>query len=478
MAPPPISSPILRDLPGWRDPIELLARARRRRRPALLCSGAGHPSTGRFSILAADPWLTLTWKAGAGEIRGPDGLEPVAGGDPFDLIEEIRGRAHCAAAPPWPFSGGAIGWISYDTGRAVERLPERAIDDRPFPWVDLSFYSWAINWDHQTGKWAALASGAPGGPPAERLCAEAASWALGRGGGSLEPPARPPAPWCPPELSLGRDEYMAGVERIRGLIGEGECYQVNLTRRITAAAPPDPLRLFRELVRTNPAPFAAWVSGSDGLLVGSSPERFLRLAGGRVESRPIKGTARRSPDPCADREAAARLGASGKNRAENVMIVDLVRNDLGRVCRPGSVRVEGLCEVESFEGLHHLVSTISGELDPGVGPMDTVRALFPPGSMTGAPKIRAMEIIEEIEPVRRGPYAGAAGYISASGDLDLSVIIRSFLISEGRADLQVGGAVVADSEPEAEFEESVLKAERALEALKLAVGVGSVRGSR
>jgi para-aminobenzoate synthetase component 1 len=160
------------------------------------------------------------------------------------------------------------------------------------------------------------------------------------------------------------------------------------------------------------------------------------------------------------------------------MIVDLVRNDLGRVCRPGSVRVEGLCEVESFEGLHHLVSTISGELDPGVGPMDTVRALFPPGSMTGAPKIRAMEIIEEIEPVRRGPYAGAAGYISASGDLDLSVIIRSFLISEGRADLQVGGAVVADSEPEAEFEESVLKAERALEALKLAVGVGSVRGSR
>lgn len=445
-----------------------------RNRTALLRSATAHPGTGRFSILAADPWLTLSWTAGTGELEGPDGRGTVACRDPFELVASWARRVQACAAPPWPFPGGAIGWFSYDAGRALERLPELARDDRHFPWVDVAFYSWGINWDHHTGRWAVLATGAPGQGDPFKLCQEAASWATGSPGAD---PPRTDLPPAPPsraggnsalESSLGREEYMAGVQLIRELIREGECYQVNLTRRITSRRPVDPLRLFGELLRSNPAPFAAWIEGSRGVLVGSSPERFLRVRDGRAESRPVKGTIRRPGDPAGDRRAARALARSEKNRAENVMIVDLVRNDLGRVCLPGSIQVDDLCRVESFQGVHHLVSTVSGRVEPGAGPLDVVRALFPAGSMTGAPKIRAMEIIEGLEPVRRGPYAGAAGYLSAAGDLDLSVVIRSFLLSGDRADLQVGGAVVADSDPSEEWEESALKAERALGALEAA----------
>jgi para-aminobenzoate synthetase component 1 len=258
---------------------------------------------------------------------------------------------------------------------------------------------------------------------------------------------------------------MAAVREIRRLIGEGDCYQVNLTRRLSAAVDVDPRRLFSALLSLNPAPFAAYIEGSRGTLAGSSPERFLSVRGRRAESRPIKGTTARHADPSRDNRASWALQASGKNRAENVMIVDLVRNDLGRVCVPGTVQVDGLCRPEAFAGVHHLVSTISGRLEGEADAMDATRALFPPGSMTGAPKIRAMEVIELLEPVRRGPYAGAAGYLSASGDADLSVVIRSFMVSEELADLQVGGAVVAESDPAGEFDESALKAERALQAL-------------
>ncbi|HXI03147.1 MAG TPA: anthranilate synthase component I family protein, partial [Candidatus Saccharimonadales bacterium] len=279
--------------------------------------------------------------------------------------------------------------------------------------------------------------------------------------------------------SLDRAGYLAAVGEIRRLIAAGDCYEVNLTRRLTTpGGGVDPVRLFGELLTRNPAPFAAYLESSRGVLVGSSPERYLRVRDGRAETRPIKGTARRSPDAEDDLRAAKELNASAKNRAENVMIVDLARNDLGRVCAPGTIRVEDLCRLESYEGLHHLVSVVAGRLEPGAGAMDAARALFPPGSMTGAPKIRAMEIIERLEPVRRGPYAGVAGYLSAAGDLDLSVVIRSFLLSEHGADLQVGGAVVADSEPESEFEESVLKSERALEALAAVARAASAGGGR
>jgi anthranilate/para-aminobenzoate synthase component I len=278
------------------------------------------------------------------------------------------------------------------------------------------------------------------------------------------------------EESLDRPTYLDAVEEIQRRIVAGKCYEVNLSRRVTLPRSVDPHKLFDALCESSPAPFAAYMDLGDEILVGSSPERFLRIRGREAISSPIKGTAARHADPAADKLAGSALKGSRKDRAENVMIVDLVRNDLGRVCDAGSVRVRRLCELESFAGVHHLVSTISGTLGESHDALDAVQALFPPGSMTGAPKIAAMKVIESLEPVRRGPYAGAAGYLSATGDADLSVVIRSFVISPGRVDLQLGGAVVADSSPAAEYQETVIKGDRALAGLKKAV-IGD-QGSR
>ncbi len=462
-------SPVVIDLPGWRDPASLLGAARLRGRTALLHSSFRDPGIGRFSLLATDPYMTVSWRGGEASVEGPDGAERHACADPFTLLASLNARHACSPAPPWPFAGGAIGFFSYEAGRALERLPSLAADDRPFPWMDFAFYSWAIAWDHVERRWAVVSSGAPhsGGAvrSARRGAEAAAEWATGRG-------TAPPVPGRAGAhvvgrggSSLEREAYLEAVRRIRGLIEEGECYEVNLTRRISYPGSADPVALFRALAASNPAPFAAYVEGSRGILAGSSPERLLHVRGRRAESRPIKGTSARCGDPSLDAAAAEALRASEKNRAENVMIVDLTRNDLGRVCEPGTIAVDALCRLESYEGLHHLVSSVSGRLEEGRGAMDAARALFPPGSMTGAPKVRVMEIIEEIEPVRRGPYAGAAGYLSADGGADLSVVIRSFVLSKGCVDLQVGGAVVADSDPETEYEETRVKAERAMCAL-------------
>ncbi len=452
--------------------MDLLGRARLRGRAALLHSAGRHPGIGRFSILAADPFMTVSWRAGEAHVEGPDGPERSECADPFRLLDSLNERYRCVAARPWPFAGGAIGYFSYDAGRAVERIPQLAADDRPFPWMDFAFYSWAICWDHLTRRWAALSTGAvsagTASRAARRICERAAAWAVGEEPGPAKSGSARGTLEGDLRESLDRGAYLEAVDRIRRLIELGECYEVNLTRRISGRGSVDPVSLFRALAESNPAPFAAYIEGSQGILAGSSPERFLQVLEGRAESRPIKGTAARSASAELDRAAAEALVVSEKNRAENVMIVDLTRNDLGRICAPGSVVVEGLCRLESFEGLHHLVSAVSGRLEAGASAMDAARALFPPGSMTGAPKIRAMEIIEEIEPVRRGPYAGASGYLSAAGDADLSVVIRSFLLSEDYVDLQVGGAVVAESDPEEEYEETRVKADRALRALDAA----------
>lgn len=463
-------------LAGWRDPLDLLEASRGRRGVALLASAGGGASLSRFSLLVADPYLTLRWRDGRAELSGPDGQEAIDCRDPFELLAGRLGGPACPAPPPWPFAGGAVGHFAYDAARALERLPSTAADDRGFPAAEFALYAWAICWDHALGRWAALSTGAPSASDPARtrraraLCERAAAWA------ASAPAAAPPAPprrggsAIRLSASLARRGYLEAVEAIRRRIAEGDCYEVNLTRRLTARARPDPRAAFAALCRENPAPFAAYIEGGSSVLVGSSPERFLRVGGGRAESRPIKGTARRSSDPAEDAARAERLRRSEKDRAENVMIVDLVRNDLGRVCRPGSVRAEGVCELESYAGVHHLVSTVAGRLLDGAGALDAARALFPPGSMTGAPKIRAMEVIEALEPIRRGPYAGAAGYVASGGDADLAVVIRTLVLSEAGVDLQAGGAVVADSAPEAEFAESAAKAARALRALEEALG--------
>jgi len=267
-------------------------------------------------------------------------------------------------------------------------------------------------------------------------------------------------------LVTPRAEYLARIGRALDLIGAGDLYQVNLSHRIEASCVTDPMALFRRMAQINPAPFAAYLDAGPFQVIASSPERFLALQGERAWSSPIKGTRPRGATPEEDSRLARELSSSPKERAENVMITDLVRNDLGRVAVPGSVRVVDLCALESFATVHHLVSTIEGRLLPGRDRIDLLKALFPGGSMTGAPKVRAMEVIDDLEAEERGIYAGSIGYLSLDGRLDLNIVIRTLVCSGGRAHLRVGGAIVADSDPDREFRETLDKARALLQVLR------------
>jgi para-aminobenzoate synthetase component 1 len=265
---------------------------------------------------------------------------------------------------------------------------------------------------------------------------------------------------------LARGAYLDAIARAKEHIAAGDAFEICLTNALEVPFTGDPLALWRALRDANPSPFAAFLDMPEGAIVSSSPERFLALDGdGVAESRPIKGTRPRAADEAEDARLASELEASEKDRAENTMIVDLVRNDLGRVCRFGSVHVPALCAIERYPSVHQMVSTVRGRLDVGRDGIDLVRACFPPGSMTGAPKIEAMRILEDLEPVERGVYSGALGFFDVSGTLDLSVVIRTAIVREGVARVAVGGAVVADSSPAAEYDETLVKARALLEAL-------------
>ena len=353
--------------------------------------------------------------------------------------------------------GWWAGWLAYDLGRAVERVVRRRPDDLGVPDLSLARFD------------ARLVIGSTGlrlegDGPTRSILAAAVQTARSAGGpdrASLRrtgfDPAGAPGPealrLAPFGSSLSRPEFEAGVRQIVELVRAGECYQVNLTRRLTSDTAPDPVALFSALVRRHPSPHAALLRFGDLAVVSASPERFLRRRGDAVETRPIKGTAGRR----------ATLVRSGKDRAENVMITDLARNDLGRVCVPGSVAVPALCAPERHPGLWHLVSTVTGRLRPGVGTAALVRATFPPASVTGAPKPRVLQAIEDLEPVTRGVYCGAVGWIDPGrGALDLNVAIRTFQIVAGRTHLGVGGGITVDSDPAAEWRETELKAARLL----------------
>jgi len=417
---------------------------------------------GRWSILCADPFDVLRWSVGRTD-------------DPFLLLE----RAVAAHASPregsLPFNGGAIGYLGYEAGQSAGRngVPvSRADAGLGLPDLLFGLYGWAIVWDHRERSWTIVSSGAPEKGAARLTRAQHDAERVRRVLATHETPV-PAAPRTRPETgeirilgtSVPREEYYKMVHKARRLIEEGEIYQVNLSQRLELPAPADPIALVRGLARHSAAPFSAWLDAGDFQIASASPERFVSLNGRRAESRPIKGTRPRRADPAQDDAQRRELIASPKDRAENIMIVDLVRNDLGRVCRPGTITVRELCRLESYASVHHLVSIVTGELAEGEGPAALLRALFPGGSMTGAPKIRAMQAIAELEPVPRGVYAGALGYLSFCGDLDLSIVIRTAIVAGGRTWLSVGGGIVADSDPEAEHAESMDKAASVLKAL-------------
>lgn len=424
-----------------------------------LDSGRRRMGQGRYDILAADPTLSLVTRGNLTEIRGSNGVS-LSRDDPFSLLREHLGD-RIEPVADLPFCGGALGWFGYDLGRRIERLPALARDAEQIPDMAIGLYDWALVVDHAEGRsWLVSAGRDPRTDTRwDALCAVFS--------GALSPPARGVFHVHGSVRSnMTRAQYAAAFDRIKTYILDGDCYQVNLAQRFSAPASGDLWQGYRQLARLNPAPFSAYLATPYGKVLSSSPERFLQVRDGLVETKPIKGTRARGACPEADSMLAMELSRSPKDRAENLMIVDLLRNDIGRVCRPGSVHVPTLFAVESYATVHHLVSTVIGQLADGEDATSLLRACFPGGSITGAPKIRSMEIIEELEPHRRGVYCGAIGYLGFDGSMDTNIAIRTLVHNHGTIRFWAGGGIVYDSDVDAEYQETLDKAAALLQLLE------------
>lgn len=413
-----------------------------------LDSGDPRRTQGRYDVLAAGPVAQLECRAGQTRIRHADGRVEAAS-DAFAGLRALAALAPVSSNAQWPLAGGAIGYLAYELGRAAALLPaDKAGASAFMPEAAFGLYPWTIVIDHVRRQAAITSLPSFSDAEAEALRDRLLASRSVTGRFQVDGPIASTLDW---------EAYQPRAQRVIDYIRAGDTYQVNLTREFRAPCSGDPWRLYRHLHDTNPAPMGAFLEYPFGAVLSSSPERFVTVDGERAFTQPIKGTRRRRPDPEEDRRVREELAASQKDRAENVMIVDLLRNDFGRVCAAGSVSVPKLCELESFATVHHLVSTVEGRLSGGRDCIDLLRACFPGGSITGAPKRRAMEIIDELEPHRREVYCGAIGYVSPGGRLDMSIPIRTTIIANGELRFFAGGGIVADSSPEAEFEETEVK---------------------
>jgi para-aminobenzoate synthetase component 1 len=455
-----------------------------------LDSGMDPPKLGRYSFMGSNPFLIMN--SNGSEITFIRGdKQESQHGNPFDALTRALKMYTLDPCPaPVPFLGGAVGYLSYDLCHFIERLPTTAIDDLAIPESYFAFYDTILAFDHLEGRAYLVATGFPELEESRRLrrarmrLEEMKEWLCS---------ALPSEPFASPVIAISQspersegaakqsspsqialksnftpEEYIQAVSKIREYIAAGDVFQVNLSQRFETTLTVPPYELYRRLRQVNPAPFASYLNFDGVTIVSASPERFLKLRGDLVETRPVKGTRPRGQDSIEDEALAQELVHSSKDQAENVMIVDLERNDLGRVCRYGTVRVTELAILETFPTVFHLTSTVVGGLRQDKGVADMLKATFPGGSITGAPKVRAMEIIDELEPTRRSVYTGSIGYLSFSGDLDLNIVIRTFIVKEGKAYFQVGGGVIYDSDPEAEYQETLDKAKALIQALKLA----------
>ncbi|MFJ4371133.1 aminodeoxychorismate synthase component I [Pseudomonas japonica] len=437
-------------LPYLPDPAAYFARVRHAPGAVLLDSARPGAERGRFDLLSAWPLRSLVAQPGE---SGTAFLQRLRDG-----LGEL-GEAQLPAGLELPFAGGLIGYLSYDFGRRLEQLPHIARDDLGLADATLGLYAWALISDHQLGTSQLLLHPALPSDERQRL-GELFSQPAPRDAGAgfhLDAPMRG---------DLSPDDYRQAFERVQQYIQAGDCYQINLTQRFRAPCQGDPWSAYLALRAACPTPFSGFQVLDDGsALLSLSPERFIRVSAGQVETRPIKGTRPRSADPIEDRANGEELLASTKDRAENLMIVDLLRNDLGRTCEIGSVRVPELFSLESYPNVHHMVSSVTGRLAPGKDALDLIAGSFPGGSITGAPKIRAMQIIDELEPSRRALYCGSLLYVDVRGEMDSSIAIRSLLVKDGQVCCWGGGAVVADSDWEAEYQESITKVKVLLETL-------------
>ena len=480
-----------------------------------LDSAARGTRLGRYSFLTADPAMVVRSKGRRTRVIDMrTGSERVVD---QDALTAVRGlvQPHRIEAQPGlpPFQAGAAGYIGYDWGLTLERLPAPRYDDLAMDDVVIGIYDWVLAWDHELARAWLISTGLPNTDAEDRTRRAAQRAAVVRrwleqgrdasrpegrplpvgavgsarsveanlqvgldsevGPHTLPPSFRVEGGWWPLALDLRssftKTDYLAAVQRVRDYIYAGDIFQANFSQRFEAPLSESPWALYQRLRTRNAAPFAAYLDFPGAPVLSASPERFLRVsAAGHVETRPIKGTRPRGLGPEHDAALGRALTESTKDRAENLMIVDLLRNDLSRVCRPGTVRVPELFALERYATVHHLVSTVVGDLEPGVDPLDLLRAAFPGGSITGAPKLRAMEIIAELEPSQRGIYCGSIGYWSVTGELDTSIAIRTATVRNGRVYFSAGGGIVADSVPEQEYRETLDKARGLIDALAVA----------
>lgn len=467
--------PIIEEIKAPPAPPEAFELFLERPNSFFLDSGMDTGKLGCYSFIGADPFLVMSSCGKDVRLRS-GGKESRLTGNPFDILGQLLKEYHLDTVEmPVPFIGGAVGYLSYELGHFIERLPSKAIDDLGLPESCLGFYDLVVAFDNLSGEAYVIASGFPETDETRRLdkARRRIAETRRRLSGCRQTAASPPPPMSrtlnPVTLTGGfkHDEYLAAVSRARRYIIDGDIFEVNLSQRFTAEMAATPYELYQRLRQINPAPFAAYLGFDKVAVVSASPERFLRQQGDLVETRPIKGTRHRGKTPEEDGALAKELLASAKDQAENVMIVDLERNDLGRVCRFGTVKVTELAILETFPTVFHLTSTVEGRLNPGKGTVDLLKATFPGGSITGAPKVRAMEIIDELEPTRRSVYTGSIGYLGFNGDLDLNIAIRTFIVKDKKAYFQVGGAVVYDSDPESEYQETLDKARALIDALNL-----------
>lgn len=462
MLTPPIITPI-----KYLDPLKYAAILKSNHF-VFFDSAKFHSHFGRYSFIAFSPFATLEYKNGL--IFYDDILIPSI--DIFEFLSKkiFQFKTEKNLHLP-PFQGGIAGYLSYDLARVIEKLPSYSKNEHQYSDLALGFYDLVLSFDHLIQKAWLISSGFPELNKHKRLdrANYRSQWALAQLGNInqaitfndvvIEEQAI--------QSNFNKNAYILAVKKVIDYILAGDIFEANLSQRFQCQLPQNflPFDLYQKIRCFNPSPFSGYAVFGDTYIVSSSPERFLKLENKKVETRPIKGTCRRSPNPLEDERLALKLEKSNKNRAENTMIVDLMRNDLSKLCLPHSIQVPQYCGIESYETVHHLVSVVEGLIKDEYNAIDLLKATFPGGSITGAPKIRSMEIIEELEPTQRGPYCGSLGYIGFDGTMDTSILIRSFVIKDNLISFQAGGAITLCSDPEQEYEETLTKAQALKRAL-------------
>jgi anthranilate synthase component 1 len=479
--------PVYAELPADLDtPLSAYLRLRPGPYAFLLESVEGGEKWARYSFLGTDPLMILSAKNGRITLRraGSRAVERLPDGNPLDALRSLLGRFQPVTVPGLPrFQGGAVGYLAYDMVRHMERLPAAAHDDLGLPDTVFMFTDTLLVFDNLRHRLLVIANAHVEQRDDASIdqAYDQAAVRIGMTLAKLGRPARPPAPLnlapAGPLVALGEEGFTSTMDegvfadavlRAKEYIAAGDAYQIVLSRRLDCPLPADPFTVYRALRTINPSPYLFYLRLGATTVVGSSPEVLVRLEGDRVEVRPIAGTSPRGATDSQDHSIAESLLADPKERAEHVMLVDLGRNDVGRVSVLGSVKVTEFMAIERYSHVMHLVSHVVGQLRPGADALDVLQACFPAGTLTGAPKIRAMEIIDSLEPTRRGPYGGAVGYISYSGNLDSCITIRTIVCHGNRASVQVGAGIVADSDPKTEWLETCSKARGLVLALRMA----------